>query len=250
VSRYDTESLGLSGHVNNALWAALSNPGSKELSIRMASPEALKTARGTEDRSSELPKKDFESLHDFQMALGSLRAGLQCIHPWNMSLTILELFLLSVDFGATELPDLTKRLRFLSEFADDIIQFNAEAWDDAKPILLTPDLSARWMSRLLVQRGTAAASAPTASPTTPKKSAGGQRSRTGGAKAAKPPPDTRLQVPADVCRRYNESRCETTGATCTATWDPAKQLRHVCCHRDPTTHVFDCLKPHPLPDHK
>jgi len=247
VSRYDTEGLGLSGHINNALWAALSNPGSKELSIRMASPEALKAARGTEDRSSELPKKDFETLPDFVLALGSLRAGLQCIHPWNMSLTILELFLMSVNYGESELPDLPRRLQFLTEFTDDILQFNAEAWDDAKPLLLAPDLSTRWMSRLLIRKG------PVAGPATGAAKRGGSTGQRGrGATSSRPtkPFTGKLPVPDDVCRRYNENRCPTAGATCTAPWDPNTQLRHVCAHRDPTTQAYNCLKPHPLPDHK
>jgi len=247
VSRYDTEGLGLSGHINNALWAALSNPGSKELSIRMASPEALKAARGTEDRSSELPKKDFDNLPDFVLALGSLRAGLQCIHPWNMSLTILELFFMSVNYGETELPDLPTRLQFLTEFTDDVIQCNAEAWDDAKPLLLAPDLSARWMSRLLVRKGTAAGPPPT---TAKKGGVSGQKGRGGGTKLGRSSGSTKLPVPDDVCRRYNEKRCPTTGTTCIATWDPAARLRHVCAHRDPATNAYNCLKPHPLPDHK
>ncbi len=81
VSRYDTETLGLTGHLNSFLWAALTNPGAKDLSITMASPEALKAARGTEDRDGGHPKKDFTAISDFRTALAALRATRHCIHP-------------------------------------------------------------------------------------------------------------------------------------------------------------------------
>ena len=33
ISRYDSEGVGLSGHINSHIWALLHNPGAKEISI-------------------------------------------------------------------------------------------------------------------------------------------------------------------------------------------------------------------------
>ncbi len=251
VSRYDTETLGLTGHINSYLWSALSNPGSKDISITMASPEALKAARGVEDRDGGHPKKDFTTISDFRMALAALRVARHCIHPWDFSLATIEFFLISVQFGETDLPDLSARLRFLSEFVDEALQHNAEAWDDAKSFLPASALSTRWMNRIMLLRGTQ----PTPSGHTftprPKPPPRGQFVGQPTHQPAKPKfKFEKLAVPHDVCRRFNLGQCsKQADPHCFAVWDLSKQLRHVCCFRDPTTQAF-CLKPHSLMDHK
>jgi hypothetical protein len=42
ISRYDSECIGMSSYINNFVWSQLHNPVSREISIRMLSPHALK----------------------------------------------------------------------------------------------------------------------------------------------------------------------------------------------------------------
>ncbi len=168
VSRYDIDALGLGGHINTYVWAALTNPGSKDLSIGMMAPEALRAARGTEDRDSHHPKRAFSSVDALRTALSALRAALHCIHPWNFSLTALEFFLTTIRFGTLDLPDHPNRLSIVTEFIDDVLLYNAEAWDDARPFLQFADLSTRWLHHLLPHRSSTPS--PAAAPSQPARS--------------------------------------------------------------------------------
>ena len=61
ISRYDTESVGMSSNINSHIWASLHNPGSKDISIKMLSPNGLKETRGSGDKNATAIKKDFEN---------------------------------------------------------------------------------------------------------------------------------------------------------------------------------------------
>ena len=79
ISRYDSEGIGMNGNINSHIWAALHNPGSKDFSIRMLSPEALSSARSANEKEAMTCKKDFSSLNDVRLALNTLRTATQLI---------------------------------------------------------------------------------------------------------------------------------------------------------------------------
>ena len=151
ISRYDTESVGMSSNINSHIWASLHNPGSKEISIKMLSPNGLKETRGSGDKNATAIKKDFENSNEIRLALTTLKTACHFIHPWNFSFAALEFFLSSVQFGEKELQNKNNKLSFLCDFIDDVISFNAEAWDDAKPFMQANEISNKWVSEMLLK---------------------------------------------------------------------------------------------------
>jgi len=82
ISRYDSEGLGMNGNINSHIWATLHNPGSKDFSIKMLSPEALSSARSASEKDANTCKKDFVNINDIRLALNTIRTATQLIHPW------------------------------------------------------------------------------------------------------------------------------------------------------------------------
>ena len=66
------------------------------------------------------------------------------IHPWNMSVVTLEYFLNSVHFGERDIFSVSERVNFVTEFIDEVLLFNAEAWDDNMPFLGASGVGQKW----------------------------------------------------------------------------------------------------------
>jgi hypothetical protein len=92
----------MNGNLNGNIWAAIHNLGSKEISICSLAPEALKTARSSNDKDSACCKKDFASVGEIRVALAMLRTATQFVHPWNLSVATLEYFLTKIQFVEKE----------------------------------------------------------------------------------------------------------------------------------------------------
>jgi hypothetical protein len=250
IARYDVESLGISDKLNCNIWNILHNPGSRDLSIRLFAPEALKVARSSEDKESSLPKKDFEQVSDLRNALATLRTATQLIFPWNMTITTIEMFLSTVNFGERETVNKNTKLTFLCDFIDDILRRNAEAWDDRNPFWDFDKVSNKWVREIAIKfpRNSGNQKAENQNP----KNNQAPKQQNSQAKTPSPskPPFKKLMVPNGVCRRFNLNICPNqSDDTCIAPWDTTKVLKHVCCHEDVTTKAF-CMKKHALPDHK
>ena len=144
ISRYDSDGIGLNGNINSHIWALLHNPGAKEISITRFSPEALKAARTSNDKDAESCKKQFGSVDEIRHALASMRTAVHMIYPWNMSIVTLEYFLNSIHFGARDLASTGDRVNFVTEFIDEVLLFNAEAWDDNMPFLSASGIGQKW----------------------------------------------------------------------------------------------------------
>jgi hypothetical protein len=99
ISHYDSECQGMSGHLNSHIWASLHSPGSKEVSIRMLSPQSLKQALGSSDKDNATQKKDFEEVSEITVAVNTLIHAVHCIHPWNFAFATLDFFLTTVQYG-------------------------------------------------------------------------------------------------------------------------------------------------------
>ena len=151
ISRYDSEGLGMNGNINSHIWAALHNPGSKDFSIKMLSPEALSSARSSNEKDAATCKKDFSNLNDIRLALNTLRTATHLIHPWNFSTASLEYFLNSVQFGEKENASYFEKIKFITKFIDEVLSNNAEAWDDSKPFMSANKLSNKWVADLMTK---------------------------------------------------------------------------------------------------
>ena len=236
ISRYDADGVGLSGHINSHIWALLHNPGNKDISITRLSPEALKAARTSNDRDSDSCKKEFKSVNKIRHALTSLRTATGMIHPWNMSVVTLEYFLNSVHFGERKMGSASERVGFVTEFIDEILLYNAEAWDDNMPFMSASGIGQKWTRDMGIKMTTCKTN---------------QKSR-----ESKPNQNQnkfqqkeRKVMPGNVCRRLNFKVCPNqTDETCTAPWETALKLKHICGFQKPDKSF--CLAKHPFIDHK
>ena len=66
------------------------------------------------------------------------------IHPWNMSVVTLEYFLNSVHFGEREMGSASERVWFVTKFIDEILLYNAEAWDINTPFMSASGIGQKW----------------------------------------------------------------------------------------------------------
>ena len=255
IAHYDVDSVGMNDRMNSVIWAALHNPGSREISIRMLSPEALKAAMGNDDKETTSPKKDFDSILEIQIALATLRLATQFIHPWNLSVATLEFFMVSVNFGERDISDRAARIKFVCEFIDTILIRNAQAWDDSNGCWPAEKIANKWIGDLATKL-----------PKTDQNSSYNNQKQDTSQKnqnqnIAKTPPKTgkntnskfafkRIFVPTGVCKRYNLAICpHQNDASCQAPWDNTISLKHVCCHQNPQTKAF-CLDKHTMTGHK
>jgi hypothetical protein len=248
VSRYDSECLGMSSHLNSHIWAELHYPGSKEVSIKMLSPQALKAARGSSDKEAASIKKDFEEISEIAVAVNTLTHAVHCIHPWNFAFATLDFFLTTVQYGEKESAGKTEKISFLCDFIDDVIRHNAEAWDDSKPFLTATELSSKWITEIMMRFPRAGPSKTNYRPEkTPQRKTDSN---------TPPPPPNKFNkqqgpfIPYGFCRRFNFNHCPNQkDKTCPAPWDQTKQLKHECAHWNPNTNKY-CLQNHSFVDHK
>ncbi len=212
ISNYETVSTGLNGYIGAKVWHEIHTPSSKVLSIRMLTDSAVKSAWLSHDKVPEV--KEFESVQELRMAVVALDAAIRKAMPWNAAFSTLAVFLHSVNFGEKELEGKSHKLIFLADFIDEIIRFNAQAWDEERYFMSSQEVAAKW-SALLLRRF---AAEPTGA------AAGGPRRR----------PDTREshrpeeKVPPGVCRQFQVGKCPHNGDKHSANWDSEYILRHQC----------------------
>ena len=252
IAHYDIDSVGMNDRINSTIWAALHNPGSRELSIRMLSFEALKAAMGNDDKDATSPKKDFETTNELKIALATLRLATHFIHPWNFSVATLEFFLVSVSFGERDIPDVSERLKFVCEFIDTILLRNAQAWDDSNEFWKQEKIANKWISDLATKIPKSEGGGGLGKTENQNKGGNKQKQKNSPQKGQNQTktPFKRVFVPTGVCRRYNLNVCPNQAdATCNAPWDASTVLKHACCHQNPLTKAF-CLGKHTLSEHK
>ena len=245
ISRYDSEGLGMNGNINSHIWAALHNPGSKDFSIKMLSPEALSSARSANEKDAVTCKKEFSKINDIRLALNTLRTATHLIHPWNLSIASLEYFLNSVQFGEKENAGNFEKINFITKFIDEVLANNAEAWDDSKPFMSANKLSNKWVADLM-----------TKGPKTLQKFDQRQKQQNDSSQNSFKPGgvggggfNNRTFIPGYMCKRYNFNMCPfQKDDSCPAPWNSALKLKHVCAFTLPDKSF--CQKNHSYRDHK
>ncbi len=147
ISNYETVSIGLNGYLSARVWHEIHSPSSKMLSIRMLTASAMKSSWLPHEKVGEV--REFESLHELRMAVVALDAAIHKVMPWNAAFSTLAIFLHSVNFGERELEGKETKLVFLADFIDEVIRFNAQAWDEERFFMSSQEVAAKWSALLL-----------------------------------------------------------------------------------------------------
>jgi hypothetical protein len=113
----------------------------------MLTPSAMKSAWVTQEKAGDV--KEFDTLHDLKMAMVALDTCVRKVFPWNFAFTTLAIFLQSVNFGERELDSKPDRLIFLADFVDEVIRYNAQAWDEERHFMSAQEEAAKWTGAML-----------------------------------------------------------------------------------------------------
>ncbi len=88
-------------------------------------------------------------LHDLVMAVVALDHVILKVMPWNHSFATQAIFLQSVQFGERDLQGRPDRLAFLADFIDEVLRFNAQAWDEVRAFMSAQEVAAKWAASFL-----------------------------------------------------------------------------------------------------
>ena len=147
ISNYETVSIGLNGHISSRVWHEVHSPSSKLLSLRMLTSASMKTAWTAQEKNNEI--KEFDTLQELKMAVVALDVCIRKVMPWNSSFATIAIFLHSVNFGEHDLAGKPNQLGFLADFVDEIVRYNAQAWDEERFFMSAQEVAAKWSALFL-----------------------------------------------------------------------------------------------------
>ena len=136
ICNYEIVSMGLGDLLTPKVWAKIHKPNARDLSIMMLSQGSVSNAWKDSDKTDA--PKEFESLFDFKMAMLT----------WNFAFKSVYIFVVSVDFGESDLSENSARIQFLTNFVDEALRANARNWEEKKKFLSNQDLCVKWNSHL------------------------------------------------------------------------------------------------------
>ena len=196
----------------------------------MLSQGSVEEAWKNPDKSES--QKAFETVAELKMAVASLEAAIHKVMPWNFAFKTIYIFIVSIDFGESELAGKPFRLQFLSNFVDEAIRANARNWEEKKNFLSHQDLCMKWTSHI-----------------TRKCALSKQTSESKGRERMDRGEKDRKKVPSWVCKAFNEGKCSSKDDRHASEWNPNFFLKHVCNRWIPGKNKH-CLEPHKRADHK
>ena len=88
-------------------------------------------------------------MHDLKMAVVALDVCIKKVFWWNCSFATVAIFLNTIEFGESDLAGFSDRLTIVADFIDEILKFNAQAWDEERYFMSAQEVSTKW-SALLV----------------------------------------------------------------------------------------------------
>jgi hypothetical protein len=237
IGNYEVVSLGIGDLITPKTWGEIHKPNSRQLSIRMLSQRSVDDSWRLSDKD-ETPK-EFVSLHEFKMAMSSLDIAIRKVMPWNMAFATLHNFLISNNFGEDELEERGAKLTHLANFVDEILRANARNWEERKVFLSHQDICVKWTAAAARRVGSTGENGKGGALSKKKENqGGGQNNKKKLAKA-----------PGNLCRRFNEGRCESKEENHPASWDSNFLLKHACSKYLGDKKRF-CLEPHAACNHK
>jgi hypothetical protein len=154
ISNYEVVSIGLGDLLTPAVWNEIHKPNSRRLSVRMLSTKSVEEAWKLGDKSDTL--KEFETLQEFKMAVATLDGAFQKVMPWNLAFKTLSIFLVSINFGESDLPTKSNKLVLLANFVDEVLRGNARNWEEKKSFFSYQDLAVKWTTGLARRTGDSA----------------------------------------------------------------------------------------------
>jgi hypothetical protein len=233
ITNYELVSLGVGDLLTPGVWEEVHNPGSRLLTIQMLSPKSVEAALRFPDKL-EAPKP-FDNLNELKLAVATLDTAIQRVMPWNYSFRTLSLFLMSNDFGASELGGKSGRVTVLTGFVNEVLLGNARSWVEKKKYFSHQDLTSKWPSFLGRNSGLVK----------------GEEGHKKKAKSTKPSPGGgghKPRIPRWVCMKFNQGVCKETGDRHESPGDPNYILKHVCSKLGPDGRC--CMQAHAEKDHK
>jgi hypothetical protein len=233
ISNYETVSIGLNGFISSRVWHEVHSPSSKMLTIRMLTPSAMKSAWLGAEKPGE--EKEFDSVQELKMAVVALDGCIRKVMPWNHSFATVAIFLHTVNFGEAELAGKADRLPFLADFIDEVIRYNAQAWDEERHFMAAQEVAAKW-SGLFLRRYSE----------TPKRGGGSGSGKAADHKGEGKP---KVRFPPGTCKPFQRGDCSHPGDKHSAPWNSGLVLKHQCAKWIDAKKGF-CLENHGLKDHK
>jgi hypothetical protein len=230
IANYEMVSIGAGDLMTPRVWGEIHKPNSRILTIRMLSRNSVDAAWRDPDKT-EAPK-DFETMQELHMAMLTLDCVIQKIMPWNMSFKALFFFMVSMDFGGSDLSGKIGRLNLVTNFVDEVMRSNARNWEERKKFLSHQDLSSKWSAFL-------------------SRNQQAMRSSDQGKRKEKSKPghgDRKVRVPAWICKKFNAGDCDKKEDRHASYWDPSFSLKHICSKITDKGRV--CMEPHPETEHK
>jgi hypothetical protein len=97
IGNYEVVTLGIGDLITPKAWGEIHRPNSRHLSIRMLSQKTVDESWRLSDKSDS--PKEFETLHEFKLAMASLDMAVRKVMPWNMAFATLHMFLITNDLG-------------------------------------------------------------------------------------------------------------------------------------------------------
>jgi len=233
ITNYELVSSGIGDLLTPKVWEEAHQPGSRLLTIQMLSTKSVEAALRFPDRA-EAPKS-FETLQDLKMAVATLETAIQRIMPWNLSFRTLSLFLITNDFGYSDLGGKSSKLDLLSNFVNEVILANARAWEERKKFLSHQDLCGKWSAFLNRNQGSL-------------RGEQNSRKQNKNSRPSQGNGDGKPRLPKWVCKKFNLGDCPEKGDRHESYWDPTFFLKHVCS-KVGTDGRF-CYQSHSEKDHK
>jgi hypothetical protein len=229
ICNYEVVSMGLGDLLSPKVWAKIHKPNARDLSITMLSQGSVEEAWKNPDKSDT--PKEFDSLFDLKMAMVTLEGAMHKVMPWNFSYKTIYIFMVSVDFGETDLAGCDTRTQILANFVDEALRANARNWEEKKKFLSHQDLCVKWTA--LITRKASLLKAANGSKDKGKQGEGKDKRR----------------VPSWVCKAFNDGKCTQKDDRHPSDWNPNFFLKHVCNRWLPDKNKH-CLEGHKRGDHK
>jgi len=147
ISNYETVSIGLNGLISSKLWHEIYLPSSKYLLLQLLTNSATRPAWNATEKTAE--SKVFESLHELKIAVVAMDQCFKKVMSWNAAFVPVAIFLHSIEFGEAELKGRSDWLAFVADFVDEILSYNAQAWDKVRHFMTFQEVVVKWAALCL-----------------------------------------------------------------------------------------------------
>jgi hypothetical protein len=142
ITNYEMGCQGIGDLLTTPVWEEIHNPGSRLLCLQMLSPKSVETALRNPDKS-ESPKL-FDTLGELKTAVITLDTAILRVMPWNHAFRTLALYLVSTNYGDSELGGKTSKVQVLTGFVNEVMLQNAKAWVEKRKYFSHQDLVNKW----------------------------------------------------------------------------------------------------------